>query len=181
MQSRRRGGVFKSLHILCYLNVTHNVMRRIIRCLSILVSTFVGLLALYVAYGLVEMSRDDEMLWLVLNRKAVLIEDGKRIDGWLHREWKGPILIMTRESGPAGRESYLIFPRGRHVPVVEDCDGWTAMHLPILPFPLIVSDVLTCPGWRLPEHPALLGKAALSSHSVEFVDERGRSLEARWE
>jgi hypothetical protein len=151
-------------------------MRRLIKWVSILV----GLLAIFVTYRLIALTQDGEMLWFVLDSRAKLIEDGMQVEGWLHREWKDRVLIVTRKGGPVGRESYLVIPGGRRGPFVEGCDGWTAMRLPVLSFPVFVSDALPCPGWRLPEHSTLYSQAMLSSNSVEFVDERGRRLQVRW-
>ena len=144
------------------------------------VSIFVGLLAMFVGYRLIALTEDGEMLWLVLDGRAKLIEDGMQVEGWLHRDWKDRALIVTRKGVPLGRASYLVGPGGRRGAFVEGCDGWTAMRLPILPFPVFVSDVLPCPGWRLSEHPTLHNKAMLSADSLEFVDGRGRRLQVRW-
>lgn len=149
-------------------------MRRLAKCLSI----SLGLIGAFLAYRLVALTKDGEMLWFFLDRKAVLTENGKQVDGWLHREWRDQAFLITRTSGLGGRESYLVVP-GRG-PVVEGCDGWTAIGLPVLPFPSSVSDALPCPGWRLPEHPILTGKATVSSTSLKFFDERGRLLQVRW-
>jgi hypothetical protein len=81
-------------------------MRRLIKRVSI----FVGLLALFVIYRLIALTQDGEMLWFVLDGRAKLIEDGMQVEGWLHRQWKGRILIVTRKGGPLGRESYLVSP-----------------------------------------------------------------------
>jgi hypothetical protein len=151
-------------------------MRRLTKWVSI----FVGLLAMFVTYRLIALTQDGEMLWFVLDGRAKLIENGMQVEGWLHREWKDRVLIITRKRGPIGRESYLVNPGGTRGPFVEGCDGWTAMRLPVWPFPVFVSDALPCPGWRLPEHPTLSSKAMLISNSLEFVDERGRRLQVRW-
>ena len=152
-------------------------MRRFIKWVSLLV----GLLAMFVAYRLVVLTQTGEMIWFVLDGRAKLIEDGMQVKGWLHREWRGQALIITRKGGPVGRESYLVAPGRRGGRFVEGCDGWTAMRLPVFPFLVSVSDALPCPGWRLPEHPKLYGTAILSSGSLEFVDERGRRLQVRWQ
>jgi len=144
------------------------------------VSIFVGVLAVFVTYRLIALTHDGEMLWFVLDGSVELREDGKQIEGWLHREWKNQVLIITRKGGPLGRESYLVIPGGRRGPFVEGCDGWTAMRLPVLPFPATVSDALLCPGWRFPEHPTLSGEVTLGSNSFEFVDDEGRRLQVRW-
>jgi hypothetical protein len=151
-------------------------MRRLINWVSI----FVGLVAMFVTYRLITLTQDGEMLWFVLDGRPKLTEDGMQVEGWLHREWKNRFLIITRKGGPAGSESYLVIPDGRRGPFVEGCDGWTAMRLPVLPLPVLVSDALPCPGWRLPEHPRLHSKAMMSTNSFEFVDERGGRLQVRW-
>jgi hypothetical protein len=135
---------------------------------------------MFVTYRLIAMTQDEQILWFVLDRRAKLTEDGMQVEGWLHREWKDRVLIITRKGDPVGRESYLVLPGSRVGPFAEGCDGWTAMRLPVLPFLLLVSDALPCPGWRLPEHPMPYSKAMLSSNSLEFVDERGRRLQVRW-
>ena len=150
-------------------------MRRLIKWVSI----FVGLLAMFVIYRLIAMTQDGEMLWFVLDGRAKLIDEGMQVEGWLHRERKDRVLIITRKGGPVGRESYLVIPGGKRGPFVEGCDGWTAMRLPVIPFPVLVSDALPCPGWRLPEHPTLYSKATLSSNWLEFLDETGRRLQVR--
>ena len=149
---------------------------RLIKWLSVLAT----LLCLFVAYRLLALTKSGEMIWFALDRRAVLIENGKQVDGWLHREWNGRVLIVTRNKGPAGKVSYLVMT-GRRSPFVEGCDGWTAIRSPVLPFPTFVSDALPCPGWRMPEHPTLLGKALLTANSVEFMDEEQRMLQARWQ
>jgi hypothetical protein len=145
-------------------------------------ATFVGLVALFMAYRVFALTREGSMLWFVLDRSAVLVENGKPVSGWLHREWKGRALIFTRSSRPAGRSSYLV-TSGRRGTFVEGCNGWTAMRSPVLPFPVFVSDALPCPGWVGGEHPSttpFFGQAILKDNDVEFADERGRRLEARW-
>jgi hypothetical protein len=139
----------------------------------------VGLLAIFVGYRLVALTQNGEMLWFVADGRAKLFENGEPVDGWLHREWKNRVLIVTRKDGQ-GRESYLVISGSRRDPFVEGCDGWTAPHLAVLPFPVFVSDALPCPGWRLPEHATLFGRPMLSSTSVQFVDERGQTLQVRW-
>ena len=72
------------------------------------VSIFVGLLAMFVTCRLIALTEDGETLWFVLDGRAKLIEDGMQVEGWLHREWKDRVLIITRKGGPLGRESYLV-------------------------------------------------------------------------
>jgi|SRR5579862_215391 len=151
-------------------------MHRLIIWLSILT----GLFAIFVTYRLIVLTQEGAMLWLVLDSGANLTEDGVQIKGWLHREWKGRFLIVTRNGGPAGRESYIVLPSSRRGAFVQDCDEWTATRLPVLPFPEFVSDALSCPGWGLPLHFTHYSPPTISSNSVEFVDERGRRLQIRW-
>jgi len=120
------------------------------------------------------------MLWFVVDGRAKLFENSKQVNGWLHREWRDRAFIVTRKGGHIGSGSYLVLPDSRRGPFVEGCDGWTAAHLPVLPFPVFVSDALPCPGWRLPAHAMPFGRAMLSSTSVEFVDERGQTLQVLW-
>ena len=149
-------------------------MRRLIKWVSI----FAGLVAMFLTYRFLALTQDGEMLWFVIDSRAKLMEDGMPVEGWLHREWKDRVFIVTRKSGLGGRQSYLVSPSGRRGGAVEGCDGWTATRLPVLPFPAFVSDELPCPGWALPEHPTH-STATLSSDSLEFVDERGRRLQVR--
>lgn len=151
-------------------------MRRLLKGVSILA----GVVAMFVGYRLLVLTNDGEMAWFVLDGRARLIEDGKPVDGWLHREWRDRVFLITLNSDSDERRSYLVIPVTRRGPLVEGCDGWTAARLPITPFPVLVSDALPCPGWRLPVHPPLFGEAMLSSTSLEFVNERGRRLQVVW-
>lgn len=141
---------------------------------------FVAFLTIFLSHRLVVVTQAGEIRWFVLDGSAEVIEDGTQVEGWMHRDRKGWAFIITRNDRPAGRESYLVIPYGRRGPIVEGCDGWTAARMPVLPFPVFVFDALPCPGWRLPEHPTLYGRAVVSSNSLEFADEKGRRLQVRW-
>ena len=65
---------------------------------------------MFATYRLTALTQDGEMLWFALDGGAKLLEDGKQVEGWLHREWRDRVLIITRKGGHVGRESYLVIP-----------------------------------------------------------------------
>src|SRR5580700_1131302 len=114
-----------------------------------------GAVVIFIAYRLVVMTRNDELLWFVINRSGVLVAEGRPADGWLHREWKGQFLLVTRHRQDGWRKSYLItFPPDLNKTHVQSCGNWTAPHFPLFPFPVLSSDVVLCLGWQEMDWPA---------------------------
>ena len=133
---------------------------------------------------LIFMTQSEEMLWFVIDRQAALTVDGRPGDGWVHREWKHPFVIVTRNR-PSIRESFLIMlssdPKNAYI---DGCDQWTAPRLPVFPFPVFTSDGLPCLGWRSDfhseRHRLTNPKLVVGPTSLGFATNDGALIQVRW-
>lgn len=153
-------------------------MRTVRRSILVTLSIFV----LFAGWRFVVMTQNEEMLWFVIERHAVLTLDGRIIEGWVHREWKHPFVIVTRNSSGL-RESYLVAmssnPRETYV---DRCGDWIAPHFPIFPFPVATSDGLACLGWSSAWHPEQHRPIKLSvgnAGALDFIAEDGAAIRVR--
>ena len=149
--------------------------------------TLIAVVVLFVAYRLVVLTQSDELLWFVIDRSGALVADGRPAEGWLHREWKGRYLIVTRSRHGGWRKSHLItFPTDRNKTYVQSCGNWTAPHFPLFPFLVLSSDVVLCLGWQEVDLPAFFRSqppdrhVVVGAHSVRFIAEDGNAVLASW-
>jgi hypothetical protein len=143
-----------------------------------------GALLMFMAYRFIVLTKNDTVLWFVIERKAALTADGKPADGWLHRESKNRAVFVTwNRSGK--RASYLVTytsdPRRSYV---QQCPEWTAPHFPIFSFPNFTSEALLCIGWNTEWNPErytpMNPNVIVGTGTFEFAADDGSVIQARW-
>ena len=142
-----------------------------------------GALLMFIAYRLIVLTHDGEVLWFIIQRNAALTADGKPADGWLHREWKDRAVVVTWNR-LGKRASYLVTsPSDPRRAYVQECGEWTAPHFPIFLFPAFTSDVLICIGWNTEWHPErhtrMNPNVIVGAGTFEFAAEDRSVIQAR--
>jgi hypothetical protein len=142
-----------------------------------------GVLVLFISDRIIVLSRSGELLWFVIQRHAVVTFDGHPSNVSVHREWKNPYFIVTRNRS-GKRESYFVAAYAPRA-FVQNCDGWTAPRLPIFPFLVISSEFVDCDGLNglkdrkkaaLPD-----ARVTVGEHWLRFTDEDGSIVQVHWE
>jgi hypothetical protein len=149
-----------------------------------LVLTVLAGMILLVMSRFIVLTKQEEMFWFVIDRRAVLTVDGRPADGFVHLERKHPFVIVTRNR-PSIRESFLIMlssdPKNAYI---DGCDQWTAPRLPVFPFPVFTSDGLPCLGWRSDfhseRHRLTNPKLVVGPTSLGFATNDGALIQVRW-
>jgi len=148
-------------------SVTRGGVRRLAKNAGITVMIALALLGLWIARIVV--SGTQSVFFIV--PYARLTADGRAASGWLHREIRGNVVIVTLNAGRE-RECYIVdLKPAEPYYSASKCSPWTAPRLPIV----TTGDFFEGMEMAPPER-----NVVVQSGVIEFTADGGKRIVVRW-